>query len=171
MTSQQLHIANGLYLAMLVVVAIATRATARRIAGAVAGAVACGAMALGADAIGEEFGWWRMAIWAPDILPLVYLNFVVSCTPIFLVTWRVARRFRRLGLTVVTVVLVVIGPPRDYAYMARFPEWGAYAPGVVPVLAIAAIYATLVPLGHSVMRLVAGPASQDRLARRPWEAA
>jgi len=45
------------------------------------------------------------------------------------------------------------------------------ARGIVPVLAIAAIYALLLPLGHGVMRLVAGPASADRLSRRPWEAA
>ncbi len=110
-----------------------------------------------------------MAIWGPDILPLVYFNFVISVTPIYLVTWRIARKFGRRGLAVAVVVLTVIGPPRDYAYMARFPEWGRYAPGVVPALAIAAIYASLVPLGHPVMRLIAGPAGADRLARRPWE--
>lgn len=171
MTTQQLYLFNGLYLAGLVVVAILTRATARRIVGALAGGAAVGVMALSADALGEKLGWWRMAIWGPYLLPLVYLDFVVSAAPIYLVTWRVARRFGRRGLAVVAAVLTVIGPPRDYAYMARFPEWGSYAPGVVPVLAIAAIYALLIPLGHGVMRLVAGPAREDRLARRPWDAA
>jgi hypothetical protein len=38
MTTQQLHIFNGLYFAALVVVALLTRATAWRIAGALAGA-------------------------------------------------------------------------------------------------------------------------------------
>ena len=74
-------------------------------------------------------------------------------------------------LAVVAVVAAVIGPPRDYWYMARFPERGAYGPGIAPVLAIAATYAIMVILGHSVMRLVAGPAAGSRLARRPWEAA
>jgi hypothetical protein len=171
MTTQQLYLINCLYLVALVLVAFFTRATARRIAGALVGGVAVSVMALGADALGEELGWWRMAVWGPHILPLVCLSFVVSVTPIYLVTWRVARKFGRRGLVVVVVALTVIGPPRDYAYMARFPEWGSYAPGVVPVLAIAAIYAMLVPLGHSLMRLVAGPAKTDRLARRPWESA
>jgi hypothetical protein len=39
-TAQQLHLLNGLYLVVLVAVAILTRATARRLAGALAGAAA-----------------------------------------------------------------------------------------------------------------------------------
>jgi Uma2 family endonuclease len=41
---------------------------------------------------------------------------------------RVARRFGWRGLAVVAIVAAFIGPPRDYWYMATFPEWGAYAP-------------------------------------------
>src|SRR5712692_6426563 len=51
--------------------------------------------------------------------------------------------------------------------MATFPEWGAYAPGLAPVFAISAAYVILGILGHGLMRLVAGPAAADRLARRP----
>jgi hypothetical protein len=68
-------------------------------------------------------------------------------------------------------VAAVIGPPRDYWYLERFPEWGAYRPGIAPVLAISATYALMVVLGHGVMWLVAGPARADRLARRSWETA
>jgi hypothetical protein len=55
--------------------------------------------------------------------------------------------------------------------MATFPEWGAYAPGLAPVFAISVAYVILGILGHGTMRLVAGPAPADRLARRPWEPA
>jgi hypothetical protein len=55
--------------------------------------------------------------------------------------------------------------------MKRFPEWGAYGPGVAPVLAISATYILFLLAGHGVMRLVAGPARGSPLARRPWEAA
>ncbi len=169
MTVQQLFIFSGLYLAALVAIACVTRVTLRRMMGALVGAAIVGAAALGADAFGEKLGWWHMEIWGPRILPLVYIGFVISITPVYVVTWRIARRFGWRGLTVATVVLAAIGPPRDYAYMARFPEWGNYAPGITPILAIAAIYASVIPLGHSAMRLVAGPASADRLARRPWD--
>ena len=66
----------------------------------------------------------------------------------------------------VVIAAAVIGPPRDYWYMARFPEWGAYGPGIAPVLAISATYVLFGVLGHGVMRLVAGPSREDRLARR-----
>jgi len=172
MTTLQLHLFNCLYLAALVIVAFCTRATVRRIAGALAGGAAFGVAAIGVIALGEDVGWWHMVIaWEPYFLAFFYLGFVISCAPVYLVTWRVARRFGWHGLAVVVVVVAVIGPPRDYWYMARFPEWGAYAPGIAPVLAIAATYAVMVVLGQSVMRLVAGPARGSPLARRPWQAA
>jgi hypothetical protein len=172
MTTQQLHQFNGLYLVALVVVAILTRATARRIAGALAGGTALAFVALGIIAIGEKLGWWHMTItWEPYFLTLLLIDFAISCAAIYLITWRIARRFGGRGLWVVVVVLAVLGPVRDYQYMARFPEWGAYGPGIAPVLAIAATYVIMVVLGQSVMRLVAGPAREDRLARRPWESA
>lgn len=171
MTTQQLHLFNCLYLTVFIVVAFFTRATARRIAGALAGGVAFGVVALGIIALGEKVGWWHMVIpWEPYYLTLLLIDFAL-CAFIYLITWRIARRFGWRGLAVVVIVVAVIGPPRDYAYMSTFPEWGSYSPGVVPVVVIAAIYAILVPLGHSVMRLVAGPAAGSRLARRSWETA
>ncbi len=66
MTTQQLLLFNCLYLAALVVVAYFTRATARRIAGALAGGAAFGVVALGIIALGEAAAWWHMAItWEP----------------------------------------------------------------------------------------------------------
>jgi uncharacterized membrane protein len=170
MTTQQLYLFNCSYLVVSVVVAVLTRATMRRIAGSLAGGGAAGVVALGIIALGERVGWWRMAItWEPYFLTLMLIDFAL-CAFIFLVTWRIARRFGWRGLAVVLVVLAVIGPPRNYWYMRRFPEWGSYGPGVAPVLAISATYVVLVLVGHGVMRLVAGPAREDRLARRPWEA-
>jgi hypothetical protein len=167
MTTQQLYFFNGLYLIVLVFVAILTRATARRIAGALAGAAAGGLVALGIIALGEDVGWWHMAItWEPYFLTLLWLDFTL-CAYIFLVTWRIARRFGWRGLAVVGVIAALIGPPRDYWFMQHFPEWGAYAPGVTPLLVISATYVLLGVVGHGVMRLIAGPARDDRLARRP----
>jgi hypothetical protein len=66
MIPQQLLCFNGIYLVVLVVVAFLTRATVRRIAGALAGAAAVGVVALGIIALGEAVGWWHMAItWEP----------------------------------------------------------------------------------------------------------
>lgn len=171
MTTQQLHLFNGIGLVVFVVVAILTRATARRVVGALAGGAALGVVALGIIALCVEAGWWRFAItWEPYYLTLLWIDFALGAF-IFLITWRIARRFGWRGLAVVVIAAAVIGPPRDYWYMQRFPEWGSYAPGVAPILAISATYVILVVLGHGVMRLVAGPARGSPLARRPWEAA
>jgi hypothetical protein len=160
-----------LYQAVLVVVAVLTRATARRIAGALAGGLAFGVVALGIIAFGEKVGWWHKAItWEPYFLTLMLIDFALGAF-IYLITWRIARRFGWRGLAAVVVVLAVLGPVRDYRYMGRFPEWGAYAPGITPVLAISATYVIMVILGHGVMRLLAGPSGGDRLARHPWDAA
>ena len=99
--------------------------------------------------------------WEPYFLTLMLINFALSAY-IYLVTWRIARRFGWRGLAVVVIALAIIGPPRDYAFMAKYPEWGAYAPGRT-VLAVAANYVLLVLVGHGVMRLVAGPAGADQL--------
>jgi hypothetical protein len=169
MTTTQLHVFNFLYLLVFIVVAVLTRAIPRRIAGALAGGLAAGFVVLGAIALGEKFGWWHMAIaWEPYFLTVMLIGFP-SMGFIFLITWRIARRFGGRGLAVAVIAASVIGPPRDYWYMSRFPEWGSYGPGVAPVLAISATYVVMVLVGHGVMRLVAGPAAKDRLARRPWE--
>ena len=169
MTAQQIHLFNLLYLVVLAAVAYLTRATPLRIGGALAGGGATGVVGLSIIVFGERAGWWHFAIpWEPYFLSLVELDFAL-CGFVFLITWRIARRFGGRGLVVAMFIAAVIGPPRDYWYLKTFPEWGAYAPGIAPVLAISGTYILLGVVGHGLMRLVAGPAAADQLARRPWE--
>jgi hypothetical protein len=171
MTTHELYLFSGLYLILFVVVAVLTRATALRISGALVGGLAVGVAGLGIIAVGEKARWWHQSIqWQPYYLALVVLNFAL-CAFVFLITWRLARRFGGRGLTAAMIFAAVVGPPRDYWYMVRFPEWGTYNWGVATVLAVSAAYVLLGLLGHGIMRLVAGPARQDRLARWPWEPA
>jgi hypothetical protein len=89
-------------------------------------------------ALWERLGWWHMVIpWEPYFLALSLICLTL-CAFIFLITWRIARRFGWRGLVVVLVVLAVIGPLRDQWFMRRFPELGNYGPGIAPVLAISA---------------------------------
>ena len=170
MTAHQLYLFNGLYLVVLVVVAVLTRATARRLVGALAGAAAMFVL-LPIVALGEHVGWWHWTFpWEPNFLTALWINSVL-CAFVFLITWRIARRFGGRGLAVLAVVAAVIGPTRDKGFVERFPEWGSFAPGVAPVLAISAGYVLFGVVGHGLMRLVAGPARGSPLARRSWEAA
>ena len=172
MTTAQLLWMTLAYLVVLVAVVYFTRATARRVLGALLGGAVVAVMLLGVIARGESIGWWRVPMAStPSFLTLFYVGTAISCSPIYLVTWRVARRFGSRGLAVCLVVAALIGPPRDYLYAATFPEWITFAPGLAPVLAVSATYISIVAVGHAVMRLIAGLAEQDRLARSPSGAA
>jgi len=164
MTTRQLIFVTCAYMVALVFVIYLTKATLRRVVGALAGGAAIGFLGMGAIVLGNTLGVWRVPIfWTPYFLSLFYLGLSISVTPIYLVTWRVARRFGWRGLAVCLVIVAIIGPPRDYLYAAKYPEWMVFAPGIAPILADAATYVGIVALGHAVMRLVAGPARGDRL--------
>jgi hypothetical protein len=167
MTTSQLILMTSLYLAVLVGVAYLTRAKLPRIAGALCGGAVFGVVALLAVALGETQGWWRVPrAGSSHFQLLLWLEFAVSCTPVYLITWRVARRFGGRGLAVFALAAAVIGPLRDYQVAAIFPGWITFSPGIAPVFARATIYALLVVVGHAVMRIVSGPAQGDSLARR-----
>src|SRR5882762_8033043 len=172
MTTQQIILWSCAYLVELGAVVYFTHATARRVMGALVGGAAAALLALGAIALCEAQGWWRIPFAStPYFPPLFYLGLSISLTPIYLVTWRLVRRFGWRGLAVFLGAVAIIGPPRDYLIAATFPKWMVFAPGVAPILADAATYVGVVALGHAVMRLIAGPASEDRLARHPRKAA
>jgi hypothetical protein len=164
MTKWQLIIVTSAYLVASVAVVYFTRATARRVLGAVVGGTAVGCFGMGAIVLGNASGLWRVPIfWTPVFLTLFYLGLTISVTPIYLVTWRVARRFGWRGLAVFVSVVAIIGPPRDYLYAARFPSWMVFAPGLAPILADAAAYVGIVVIGHAVMSMIAGSSRADRL--------
>ena len=167
MTTAQLILMNGVYLVVLIAVVYLTRASIRRVAGALAAGVAIGLVALGSLALGEKIGWWQIPMqWTPLLLFLLYSSLVISCAPIYLVIWRVVRRYGWRGLAAFAVAAAIIGPIRDYRVAATFHEWIVFASGVAPILAVAMIYVMIVILGYAVMRLIAGPAHLDRLAQR-----
>jgi hypothetical protein len=166
MTTRQLIVVTCAYLVALVAVVYFTRATSRRVVGAFAGGAVVGCLGMGAIVLGNALGLWRVPItWTPYFLALFYLGLAISITPIYLVTWRAARRFGWRGLAVCLVVVAIIGPPRDYLYAATYPAWMVFAPGVAPILADAATYVGVVAIGHAVMRLIAGPSREDRLRK------
>ncbi len=168
MTASQLILMASLYLAAFVGVAYLTRAKVPRIAGALCGGAVFGVVALVAVALGESQGWWRVPkAGSSHFQLLLWLGIAISCTPVYLITWRLGRRFGGRGLAVLAMAAAVIGPLRDYRVATMFPAWIAFSPGLAPILAVAAIYALLVIVGHGVMRIVSGPAQGDSFARLP----
>ena len=166
MTLQEILVMTGAYGVALLAAAYFTRATARRVLGAAAGAGAAAGVGIGMIVLGEAQSWWRLPhIPSGWFLPLLSFGLAVSLAPLYLVSWRVARRFGWRGLMVALGAVTLLGAPRDYLYSAKRPQWMVFAPGIAPFLADAATYCALMVVGHAVMRWVAGPAAADRLAR------
>jgi hypothetical protein len=166
MTTVQILLMIGFYFVFFIAVAYFTRAKVRRILGALAAGAVFGVVGLLGLALGEAQGWWHVPQGGSSHFQLLlWLGFAISGGPTYLILWRIVRRFGGRGLAVSIVVSTIIGPPRDYWIVAMFPAWMTFAPGIAPVLADATIYALLIIVGHVVMRMVAGPAQGDRLAR------
>ena len=164
MTPLQIIVFTCLYFVALLIVIYFTRATARRIVGAFVGGAVVGLFGMGSIVCGNALGLWRVPIvWTPFFLALFYCGLTITVTPIYLVTWRVVRRFGWRGMAVCLGIVAIIGPPRDYLYAVKFPGWMVFAPGVAPIIADALAYIGIVAIGHAVMRLVAGPSRADRL--------
>ena len=167
MTPLQIIVVTCLYFIALLIVIYFTRANARRTVGAFVGGAAVGLFGMGTIFFGNAAGLWRVPIvWTPFFVLLFYFGLTITVTPIYLVTWRVVRRFGWRGLAVCLGVVAIIGPPRDYLYAAKFPEWMVFAPGVAPIIADSSAYIGIVAIGHAVMYLVAGPSRNDRLRHK-----
>jgi hypothetical protein len=126
-----------------------TRATVLRIVGAVSGGVAFALLLVGVS------GLWRYTTAA-----------VLAGTMCALIGWRVTRRFSWRGQMAFIAILSVTGPARDYMWAWAFHI--VVASGF-PWIARAAYWACAITLSLTMMRLIAGPARSDRLARGPWK--
>ena len=112
MTTREMLFVTGLYLVALIAVIYFTRATTRRVAGAFIGGLAASLLGMGAIALCEAIGWWHLPFApTPYFLPVFYLGLAITLTPIYLITWRLVRRFGWRGLAIFVGVVAVIGPP------------------------------------------------------------
>jgi hypothetical protein len=165
MTALQITVMTCAYAVALTAAIYFTRASSRRVLGALAGGAGAACVGLGAMILGQALALWCISLPSTPIMwALFYLGLAISLSPLYLITWRVARRFGWRGLAVCLIVATVVGPPRDYLYAAVFPEWMVFARGVTPLLADAAAYLGLVALGHALMRFICGPSRESRLA-------
>ena len=170
MTTLQVILWSSGYLVELFAVIYFTRPTARRVVGAIIGGAVVAWFVLCAIAACEALRWFHVPFEpTPWYLPLFYAGTVISCAPLYLITWRVARRFGAYGLAACMLGAAIIGPPRDLLIVKIFPSWMTFSPGLAPMLADSLTYFGIVAIGHAVSRLVAGPSCEDRLAPRPWE--
>jgi len=168
--TQILILAFCVYGSLLVAAVYFTRATTRRVLGALAGGGAVAIVGAGVEALAHARGWWRYPSDDTPIGPVaMYPALVVIFAFLALIGWRVTRRFGLPGLAVFLGILAVVGTVRDYLIAGSFMGLIVFAPGVVVALIDAFLWAGLTALAIAVMRAVSGPARDDGLARRPGD--
>jgi len=152
-----------LALALLVGAAYISRARAMRVAGSVLGATV---FSVFVTVVPISMGWRRfVALQHPSqSLAFLFAIAVVYGAIIALAGWRIARRFGWRGMTAFVIVVSVGGPLRERMYLSA-AHLEVIAPGVIPWIANTISWVFALVLSYSIMRLLAGPARDDRLAR------
>ena len=168
-TEQFILIAAGfVYLGLLVAAVYFTRATVRRVAGALMGGVAVGVVGVVIEMLAHTLGWWRYPFvettYGP---PLMYPVLIFLFAAFALVGWRLTRRFGWRGQAAFLVAFAILGTVRDYRVAAWLPQFIVFGPGIGPVIVDIACWGGLLAFAQGVMRLVAGSPKRDLLARQP----
>jgi hypothetical protein len=160
--------AMGTYTVALLVTAYFTRAKKRRFIGALAGGLAVAVVGVGVELLCQSLGVWHYPSHDEPYGPLLmYPVLVVMWSVYSLIGWRVIRRFGWRGEAIFLIIVTVVGTLRDYLLGAQALGLIAFKPGVGTIVIDAACWAGLTALAQVVMRLIAGPAQADQLARRP----
>src|SRR5215469_11031187 len=166
-----LSLAPVTVLALLVI--YFTKASLRRVGAALLGGIAGGLLNLVADLVAFRLGLWHYASTHPAYAPpLFYVTAGLAYGAVAsLIGWRIDRRFGRRGVLIFLACVAAYGLLRDFLGTATASAAGFHflvlAPGPLTVLADALCWVGCVGIAMLVMRLVAGPAREDRLAREP----
>jgi hypothetical protein len=165
----QLALYTYVDIAAFVAAASLTRPTLRRLAGAVAGAAAF--VLVGLLSAREAFflGWWRLALTEMPPVPgsLYVADVLCYAATLALVSWRITRRFGWRGQAAVVGLAALWGPARDYVG-AMMTELIVITPGWAPLIGWSVTWALSMAILQGVMRLAAGPARTDPLAKSNW---
>jgi hypothetical protein len=168
MMTHILILAWCVYGSLLIAAIYFTRATTRRVLGALAGGGAVALLGTGIEALGHSRGLWRYTADDTPIGPLaMYPLLVVAFAFLALIGWRVIRRFGMRGLVVFLSILAVVGTLRDYLVAGSLMNLVVFAPGLGLVILDLLLWAGLTALAIAVMRLVSGRSRADGLARQP----
>jgi serine/threonine protein kinase len=159
-------------LALFVGAVYLTRAAPLRVTGALAGGTVVSAAELIKFRIDYSMGWWRSRF-ADDPNPLslfsepaMFLIVMFAGAGVLLALWRINRRFGWVGTTAFIVAVSTGAPLRERLWYDQFLQVMRVSSGVYPLLADGALWAVAFALGLAVMRIIAGPARNDLLARK-----
>jgi hypothetical protein len=153
---------------LFALIAFLTRAAPRRLAGALLGGLGFGAANALWDVAGYYAGWWHYPFTTTPTasLPLYLAGGLFYGAAVGLIGWRVTRRFGLRGVLVFLVLFTIYGMARDFGgAAATHHAYLIFGAGLAPVVADGASWLIDEALALGLMRLVAGPAASDPLAR------
>ncbi len=165
-----LILASCVYLSLFIAAIYFSRATPRRVVGALAGGGAVALVGMGVEALAHARGWWRYPSDDTPIGPVaMYPAMVVILAFLALIGWIVMRRFGGRGLAVFLGALAIVGALRDYFIVGKLLGLIVFAPDILLAIIDGFLWAGLTALAILVMRIVSGPARIDRSASRLGE--
>ena len=173
MSPQQLLLVGmGVYLAYLCAAVYFTRASVRRVLGALVGGVVVAVFGFGVELVCQALGQWHYPSDDTGRGPLLmYPSLALLWATLALIGWRVMRRYGWRGEAVFLASVALLGTLRDYFVAEQALGAIVLAPGVTTVLVEIVCWGGQTAMAQALMWSVAGPAGADRLARQPWEQA
>ena len=167
-----LLVAMGVHLAYLCAAVHFTRASVRRVLGALVGGVVVAVFGFGVELVCQALGQWHYPSDDTGRGPLLmYPSLALLWATLALIGWRVMRRYGWRGEAVFLASVALLGTLRDYFVAGQALGAIVLAPGVTTVLVEIVCWGGQTAMAQALMWSVAGPAGADRLARRPWEQA
>ena len=173
MSPQELLLVGmGVHLAYLCAAVHFTRASVRRVLGALVGGVVVAVFGFGVELVCQALGQWHYPSDDTGRGPLLmYPSLALLWATLALIGWRVMRRYGWRGEAVFLASVALLGTLRDYFVAGQALGAIVLAPGVTTVLVDIVCWGGQTAMAQALMWSVAGPAGADRLARRPWEQA
>ena len=167
-----LLVAMGVHLAYLCAAVHFTRASVRRVLGALVGGVVVAVFGFGVELVCQALGQWHYPSDDTGRGPLLmYPSLALLWATLALIGWRVMRRYGWRGEAVFLASVALLGTLRDYFVAEQALGAIVLAPGVTTVLVEIVCWGGQTAMAQALMWSVAGPAGADRLARRQWEQA
>ena len=146
-----------------------TRATRRRTMGALAAGIAFMLLFVVEEMLPASLGIHHFT-WtaAPPPMGLIYPGIIPYGAMIALLGWRIARKFGWRGQVALLFAATFGGPIRDYITTLYVPGVAA-VPGLLPWISDGVLWFCGVGSGQAILRLIAGPAGDDRSTALPWK--
>jgi len=144
-----------------------TRATIRRIIGALIGGLPLIPLVVFYDTIAARLGLWHYPAVTSGSAPFAwYISTALFYgAALGLVGWRVIRRFGTLGLIIFLVAFALFGVSRDFAYSIT-TDFIKFGHGILPYITDFFSYASGAALVQMVMLWIASKPGSDQLARK-----